>query len=369
MTEPEPKSLYVHIPYCRTICPYCDFSKVHASTNNAELYIGALMAEGMRYSKHSFDTIYIGGGTPSVLSLNMVKTLLTGLKYNFGEAKETTFECNPEDVTPELAVVLVENGVNRISLGVQCADNRLLRLLGRRHSIQQAERAIANLREAGITNINADFIYGIPRETADTVRMDLDFVQRNNLPHCSFYSLQIEPHTLFANSGMKERDPDYLKADYDTIVEFLKKIGLERYEVSNFAKPGFESQHNLTYWRALPYAAIGLGATSYVAGVREVRTRSMKEYLKGNFIRRREEVGPADQEFEYLMLNLRLRDGFSLDEFKDRFGKDFLNSYASNLKKVEGQLKIDSGRVSVLPEKLYILDAILVDLLNFSGVH
>lgn len=361
------KSLYVHIPYCRTICPYCDFCKVMLSTGKSELYVGALLNEDrLRYSGYEFETIYIGGGTPSCLDKNLMSTLLSSLIGSHGVPKELTVECNPEDVDREYAEFLKSNGVNRVSLGVQSSNDRTLRKLGRRHFIKGAENAVKVLRDAGIDNVSADFIYGLPYDNIQNIRDDIDWVLKMQLPHCSFYSCQIEPHTIFGNKKLPEPDQDWLDDAYNIICKGLESGGLKRYEISNFANPGYESRHNLCYWHSNPYGAIGLGATSFENGIREVRIKSMKEYLYGNYTLKTESESIQEQEFDYLMLNLRLTQGFSLAEFKERFGHDFLSDYHDKIQALASVLSIENGWVKVIPDKLYVLDSILVDLLKFK---
>ena len=363
-----PRSLYVHIPFCRRICPYCDFPKVLASTGFQDRYVAALLDEDRGYAGLAFDTIYLGGGTPSCLTAEQLSRIVGTLTQRHGRAQEMTIECNPEDVTKESARLLRALGFNRISLGVQTVDDRTLTLLGRGHDRERAEEAIAHLRAAGLENISCDFIYGLPGEGEDQVRADLDWVGRMDLPHVSFYSLQLEPHTAFFNRGVAEPSQDVFERDYALICRRLEAAGLLRYEISNFARPGFESQHNLCYWHGDAYAAIGYGASSYVDGVRAVRTRNMADYLAGRFIYREEREDLREQEFDYLMCNLRLVRGFSLPDYAQRFHRDFRQAYADKIKILGDMLEFSADRVRVRPADLYILDSVLVDLLDFESI-
>lgn len=365
----KPRSLYVHIPFCRSICPYCDFPKVLLSTGFNKDYVSALLKEDERYRGYGFDTIFLGGGTPSALGGEQLKELLGELTKRHGRPKEMTVECNPEDVDLPFAKALREAGVNRVSLGVQTVDDGYLRKLGRNHTFAKALQAVGFLHEVGIDNLSADFIYALPGQTIADVKKDLDGVdQFRYLTHVSFYSLQVEKHTMFYIQGVKTPDSDTLADMYELINRELARKGFLRYEVSNFAKPGYECQHNLCYWHDDPYAAIGMGATSYENGVREVRNRDIVSYMKGAYVLRREAENAQTREFNFLMLNLRLAKGFALSEFTRRFHKDFLVSYAANIAKVSQSLIVDRQRVRVKPEYLYVLDEVLVDLLNFNGV-
>lgn len=362
---PKAKSLYVHVPFCRNICSYCDFPKVLLKSGYSERYISVLLKEDEKYDGFHFDTIYIGGGTPSCLSYSQLETLLYELTKRHGQPIEFTIECNPEDVNLEFATLIGKYGINRISLGGQTIDDSLLRKLGRKHTFADVIEAVNILRSVGIENISVDFIYGLMGQTVNDIENDLAAVKTLKLPHVSFYSLQVEPNTLLEIQNIAEPDEDFLASCYELILDKLTSFGLNRYEVSNFSKPGYESKHNLCYWHADPFAAIGMGATSYEDGIRQSRTRSIEKYLQGDQIWNKEVESEDDLEFEFIMLNLRLANGFYLDEFKRRFNKDFLVEYDENIEKVKEYLEITKDRVKVKDEHLYILDSILVELLKF----
>lgn len=363
-----PRSLYVHIPFCRHICPYCDFPKLLSSTGYQSRYVSALLREDERYSYLHFDTIYLGGGTPSALEPEQLTKIIKTLISRHGAPKELTVECNPEDVDSRMAQLFYSLGVNRVSLGVQSVSDRTLKYLGRRHTAKGAEIALDNLRSAGIDNVSCDFIYGLPGEGRDELLNDLAWVGAHRLTHVSLYALQLEPHTQMYNQGVKEPDQDTLSDDYELINQTLAKSGMRRYEVSNFCLPGYESLHNLCYWKGDAYAAIGYGASSYVDGVREVRTRNMEEYLSGKFVHSAHRESLREQEFDYLMCNLRLDRGFSLEDFESRFGHSFLESYADRIRILGDRLIVEDGRVRVRPDQIYVLDSVLVDLLDFSSL-
>lgn len=359
------KSLYVHIPFCRHFCTYCDFPKVLLKTGFDRNYVPCLLKEDERYDGYKFDTIYIGGGTPSCLPYQELEKFLSSLVERHGNPQEFTVECNPEDVDEGICYLFKKYGVNRVSVGGQTSSNVLLKKLGRTHTFDDVLKAKEILNNNGIDNVSVDFIYGLFGQTMADLEKDLEEVKKMKLKHVSFYSLQVEPHTILGIQHKEGQDLDLLGDYYDRIVERLKEIGLERYEVSNFSLRGYESKHNLCYWKDDPYGAIGLGATSYENGIREVRTRSIEKYLELNFISSRQEENIDEQEFDFLMLNLRLRDGFLLDEFQKRFKKDFLVSYKDNIESNKDSLVIKDGRCFVKGEKIYLLDSILVDLLHF----
>ena len=237
------------------------------------------------------------------------------------------------------------------------------------HNVPEDLKIIDLSMDYRLKSDDHDFIYGLPGEGENQVQNDLDWVVRMGLPHASFYSLQLEPHTAFFNAGVKEPSQDVFERDYALICARLAKAGLLRYEVSNFARPGFESRHNLCYWQGDAYAAIGYGASSYVDGVRAVRTRDMAQYLAGNYIFEEQRESLREQEFDYLMCNLRLVKGFSLEDYTARFQRDFRQAYADKIKILGNMLEFGHGRVRVCPRDLYILDSILVDLLDFESIE
>lgn len=362
------KSLYVHIPFCRQFCPYCDFPKLLLASGFQDKYTDALLKEDERYLHDHFETIFLGGGTPSCLSLQNLTKLVQTLLKRHGTPLEMTIECNPEDVNPSFVKTVQALGFNRISLGLQTTDDKALKALGRNHTYADCKKAVQLFQQAGITNVSVDFIYGLPHQTMDDIQKDLEAVKEMELPHCSFYALQIEPHTKYFYQHVQTPSPDLLADFYQVIVKNLEKMGLFRYEVSNFARPGYESKHNLCYWHSDDYAAIGIGATSFVNGVREVRTQNLTDYFSGKYLVSQKVEDLRNQEFDFIMLNLRLKTGFSLREYTARFHKDFLKGYGDKLVKLKDFLDIDQERVRVKPKYIYTLDEILVELLNFEGI-
>jgi oxygen-independent coproporphyrinogen-3 oxidase len=364
----KPQALYIHIPFCDHICSYCDFPKYLSSRQKEESYLSALKKELNGIDETDLNTVYIGGGTPSALEPPLLTDLLSFINSKFKIHEEFTLEGNPESLSEEKAQILFNYGVNRVSLGVQSLSGEVLKDLGRLPESQKlAEEAIANLHRAGIFNLNVDFIYGMEKEKDADLQKDVNWALEQKVTHVSAYSIQIEKGTkLYSQPGLTKEE-DGLADDYALLVESLEKAGFQRYEVSNFAKPGFESKHNLTYWHNEEYYAAGLGAVSYVKGLRATRTRNLNKYLAGQeIIDNCQQDDLADREFNYLMLNLRLTEGFSLADFQEKFHKDFMKSYQKELLMAQDRLKIENGRVKVKKDSLYVLDAILVDLLHFK---
>ena len=361
-----PKALYVHIPFCDRICSYCDFAKVLCNTFSEEAYLDRLFKEldEWKIPFDSLDTIYIGGGTPSSLSKENLRRLLSTLHERFLHVKEFTMEANPESLSTEKIQICLENGVNRISLGAQSGDDKTLSLLRRSHSIEDLLCCCDNLHKAGLDNFNLDFIYGLPSMTMEDLKRDIDLSLSLKSKHLSYYALQIEEGTLLYNQKVHALDDDRMREMYDFILKELEKEGYFRYEVSNFARKGYESLHNLTYWHDEQYYAIGLSAASYIGSRRLVNTRSMNHYLAGDYHRNIDIIDEKGEEFEFLMLNLRLASGFSIQHFNSRFHKDFLVFYKKEIKKVKDYIEIVDGYFRIRKEYLYTMDAILLDLLK-----
>lgn len=360
------KSLYVHIPFCDHICSYCDFPKLLSSTNFEKSYLDALIREIESYHIDNLDTMFIGGGTPTALKDEDLETLLRYLHSKFNDLKEFSIEANPESLTESKLDLLSKYGVTRISIGVQTFNSYILQLLNRHHTEEDVIRAIESLKKYSFNSFNLDFIYGIPFQTFDMFKEDVEKAIALNPTHLSFYPLQIEEGTIFGNKRIEEPDSDLLADEYNYLLMRLKDAGYERYEVSNFAKKGYECLHNLTYWHNEDYYAAGLGATSKVDNVRAKRTLSINKYVEGDYFSLKEVEDIADSEFDYLMLNLRLDEGFLREEFSNIYNQDFLVKYSDNINNVKEYLEIDEKRVRVKPEYIYILDSILVDLLHFK---
>ncbi len=327
------KALYIHIPFCEKICAYCDFAKVMTGTFSHWDYLKVLLAdiESQKIPYDSLETIYIGGGTPSCLSLDELDILLSYLYEHFPSVKEFTLEANPESLDKDKIRLCQMYGVNRISLGAQAANDDILKTLNRNHKTADLIRCCNDLHDLHFDNFNLDFIYGLPFMTKKDLDDDIALSLRLKSKHLSYYSLQIEEGTMFYNQKVEAQDDEVMREMYDYLRNKLQEAGFARYEVSNFAIPGYESRHNLTYWHDEEYYAAGLSASGYVNNIRFTNTRSMTKYLKGDFAPSKETIDLKQEEFEFLMLNLRLVQGFSLDKFKSRFQKDFLISYLNEV--------------------------------------
>lgn len=361
MTE----ALYIHIPFCDHICNYCDFPKLLLNYSNPSSYIDVLIAEieGLNIKDDSLKTIYIGGGTPSSLSVEQLKKLLSYLKRRFNHLEEFTMEANPESLTAEKLSIMKSYGVSRLSLGVQSSFDTTLKKLGRKHTSKDVQECVKRIRDSGFTNLNLDFIYGLEGTSIQDLKRDIDFALSLKPQHLSFYSLQIEPNTVFSSKKISSLSDDELADEYQFLCHELSRAGFNHYEVSNFALPSYESKHNLTYWHDEEYYACGLGASSYVDKVRRQNTLSMSRYMNREFIASEEKISPKDEEFEFIMLAFRLQEGISLKRYKERFHADFKSKYHSSLIKEKDFLIIDDEHVAVKPDYFYIIDSIFLNLI------
>ena len=336
MKKNETKAAYVHIPFCSHICYYCDFAKVLMTGQPVEAYIDELLKEYDSYGISSLQTLYIGGGTPSVLPADQLEKLLTHLTKNLDleELEEFTVEANPSDLTDEVLTVLAQSPVNRISLGVQSFDDKLLKKIGRTHTEAQVYSSIERLRAAGFENITIDLIYGLPNQTMEMVERDVQKFLELDLPHVALYSLILEDHTVFMNRQRRGRlrlPSDDRNADmYEYIIETLTAKGYSHYEVSNFGKIGYESKHNMTYWDNAEYYGVGAGASGYLEGIRYKNHGPVHHYLREENKRVNEEVLTRKQRIEEEMfLGLRKKNGVSIERFHKKFGQTLEEIYGT----------------------------------------
>ena len=322
-----PLALYLHIPFCHARCGYCDFVTFTGKEDRIDAYILQLLKEAELYheraGERSIHTLFLGGGTPSILEPAQTHRLFEGLRHSFivEPHAEVTLEANPESVTPEKAKAWREAGINRISIGLQTMDDALLKRIERLHTAQEFKNAYATLRESGFSNLSIDLIYGLPGQTLagwqDTLRATLALKPE----HLSLYALAVEPHTPFAAAGIRT-DSDEQAALYAWAREFLSNSGYPQYEISNFARPGCECRHNLVYWRQQDYLGLGIGAVGCVDGRRWENVKTLDAYeklLAANARPRATEeiLDEKTRKFERLMLGLRLREGFVWGEESD----------------------------------------------------
>jgi len=360
------KSCYIHIPFCNNICSYCDFPKIYNMEKYRSKYLDSLEKEiDSIYKGEILDTIYIGGGTPSCLDINELKRLFSIIKkLKVSDKIEFTIEGNFESTTKEKIDLYKEVGINRLSFGLESINKDNLLFLEREANKEDIIDKIKYCKEIGINNINIDLIYAIPNETIDILKEDIEFIKELNISHISTYSLIIEPHTKLSIRNTKSIDADVDSEMYEFICKELKSLGFNHYEISNFAKKGYESKHNTCYWDNKKYYGFGLGASSYIDNKRITNTRSINKYIDGIY-RLEEEIINNHNEIEYeILLNLRKNTGISLINFKKKFKKNLLDLYNYKDLVDKGFLILKDDNLYIPESKWYVSNEIIVELLE-----
>ncbi len=371
--------LYIHIPFCRSKCLYCDFcSFPHRDEETKAAYVQALQADLVAKSRlctdYTVDTVYFGGGTPTVLSGDQLSALLQTVHthYRVEGGAEISAECNP--VTESLALFrqMRKSGFNRLSIGLQSIHDQELKALGRTHRYADFLSTLEDARCAGFENLSADLMFGIPHQTAERFLATLESVSSLGLEHLSAYSLTVEEGTPFFR--MQDRlelpDEDTVADLYEKMIPFLKDRGFCQYEISNFSKPGYESKHNIKYWKCDPYLGFGPGAHSYFAGERFGNSRDIVAYIQGQDITEERHFLSAKEALnEYIMLRMRLSDGIERAAFAKRFDGDFEKLVREPFAHYQrdGLVCASEDRVRFTPRGFAVSNAILAEVLDFSN--
>ncbi len=360
------KYLYVHIPFCDHICSYCDFSKVFYNESWANQYLDALEFEIKdKCLKDGFDTIYIGGGTPSSLSYDQLQRLFLILKPYSSHVKEYSIEVNPESMNEQKLDLMIQYGVNRFSIGIQSFHDHLLKNIQRYHSSSEAIELINLISSKGITDINADLMYGLPGQKFDDLKEDVHLLVQYPLSHISIYSLILEDHTSLKNMNYIPLDDEEDAKWYEYINMILENNGFKHYEVSNYYKTK-PSIHNLTYWHYEDYEGIGLGAHSLKNKTRYENTRSLKDYLNHCYLKETEVLTDEDSLFEKIMMGLRLTEGIDCHILNKEFNICIEEKYRQVIEKYKNlkMLEYDSRYLKVTKKGMNYLNTILVDFLE-----
>ncbi len=335
--------IYVHIPFCQAKCAYCDFLSFTQPNSEYEAYVDALLAEAVNYKKIygaraiEADTLFIGGGTPSLLGTEEIARLLKGLRTIFAlEKAEITIEANPGTLKSSVVSAWIQGGVNRVSMGAQSFNNNLLAAMGRIHQAADITAGIELLRAKGLKNLSIDLIFGLPEQTFTEWESTLKQAIALKLPHYSVYELKIEKASLWGAQGLLEQDEDTLIAMRELTNKLMLQAGRPLYEISNYAIIGSESKHNLKYWQGKAYLGLGLGASSHFAGRRYQNTENMEHYLQQikqkNLPVALEELMPkAEERAEYIFMGLRKIKGISYRAFAERYGVDLRELYTKQL--------------------------------------
>ena len=361
--------IYIHIPFCRSKCPYCSFYSLNGNEEIKSCYIKKVCDEIKRWGntlKSPVDTVYFGGGTPSLIKSDEMIDILKSINENFNVVinPEITMEVNPADYESVDFEKLKFFGLNRVSIGAQSLDNHELKILGRRHNVNDVFSTYEYVKKAGINNISIDFIIGFPEQNLENLDRMLNFCRDNNIPHVSFYLLKVEENTpYYFNEGLlKFPSDDVCSNFYLYISENMKKIGYNHYEISNFALPGKESKHNLKYWNLENYLGIGPSAHSLIGNKRFYYEDNIYKFNKEAKILS-EGIGGTEE--EYLMLRLRLSEGIKVDQYESKFKVSFPQIYFERIKKYEAfnLVKFNKNEIKLTNKGFLLSNKIISDII------
>lgn len=371
--------IYIHIPFCKSKCSYCDFlSFVPKSEDEKNRYVDYLIKEiglySKLYGKRCVDSIYFGGGTPSLIGTKNVNRIMEAIYSGFNvlDHSENTLEINPGTTDEHLYKEIYKTGINRASLGLQTSDDRIIKTLNRTSSFKDFLKAVNELKESGIKNISADLMLSLPGNTEERELKDAKLISELGINHISAYSLIVHENTPIyediKNKKLILPSEDEERKSYHDLSNFLSEIGYERYEISNFAKSGFESRHNKKYWNLDEYLAFGIGASAFIEGERRKNFSNLKYYYEA--LDRKElpyrveyVLDLSDKMSEYSFLNIRTKDGISLEKFNERFNREFFDVF--NLEKHcdSGLIKIEKGHVVLTEKGMDLSNLVEIDLL------
>ena len=341
---------YIHIPFCQKKCYYCDFCAYMNVEHRIDNYINNLLKEIKLYQDRlccEIDSIYIGGGTPSYIDGKYIEQIIKAIqRFKIDKIKEFTIECNSNSISKDKLLLYKDLGINRISLGVQSFDNKVLKAIGRNHTAEIALNDIDLIRKLGFDNLSFDLMLNLPKQDYKSVKKDLEMVKKISPEHISWYSLILEEGSRFYALDKKGKlelmEVDTEVEIFDNIINELSDIGLKRYEISNFAKEGYESYHNKKYWEGDGYIAFGMSGSGYLSNYRYSNTRNFihfEQMIRENKLPIEDKIyiNNEDREKEYIIFKLRETAGINLEEFKNKFGEDFLIKYKKEIKKFDNQ--------------------------------
>ncbi|MBR5118923.1 MAG: radical SAM family heme chaperone HemW [Muribaculaceae bacterium] len=370
--------LYIHIPYCKSKCIYCDFYST-PQVETMEQYVHSLLCEAeLRKDEiacKNLNTIYLGGGTPSVMPLDLLTKLVKGLEtiFDLSRIEEFTFEVNPDDVTLDYVERLKQLGVNRVSMGVQSFNDNELQAINRRHSAQQAIDAVGAIKDAGITNVSIDLIYGLPGQTLDSWQRNVEQAINLDVQHISAYNLSYEPGTrlwvMRERGKVQEVSDEDCIAMHNTLVKMLKDADFEHYEISNFSRPGYRSRHNSSYWNFTPYLGLGVAAHSFDGATRRYNPSNIKEYINtlsnGNTVFIEEHLEWWERYDEEIMVRLRTSDGLDTSLIEQHYDAQVYNHLLEQAQPFinQGLLKQKGNIITLTPQGVMVSDNIIRDLM------
>ena len=373
--------LYIHIPFCVTKCKYCDFNSFKIDLNEKIKYLNYLGEEMKLYKEEiknrEIDSVFVGGGTPSILNENEIKILFEKIKENFNikSNAEITMECNPGTLTLNKLKVMKKSGVNRLSIGLQAVQNHHLKYIGRIHTFEEFEKNYHDAKQMGFDNINIDLMYALPNQSREDWMESLEKVVKLNPTHISAYSLILEENTeLFK---MYERDEFNLLDEntdiemYEYTINYLKSHGYNQYEISNYAKDNFECKHNVLYWKCEEYVGIGASASGYFNGIRYNNICELDNYekmiLEGEKpIEWEEKLSIKDKIEESIFLGLRMNEGIQISDFKEKYNFDFEKEYKNEIEKLSKMelIEIDNNRMKLTQKGREISNSVFVEFIK-----
>ncbi|MEG2086544.1 MAG: radical SAM family heme chaperone HemW [Clostridia bacterium] len=373
--------IYIHFPFCKSKCIYCNFLSYPQKEALIPEYVSVVNEELKLWSEKTEDftisSVYFGGGTPSLMTAKQLKSIMTTLKEKYALSKdcEISMEMNPASNTAALISRLTDCGINRVSVGLQTDDDYILREIKRPHTTKDYILTIKRLKNAGIKNISTDIILGLPHQNNATVKHTLQLLVDLQIPHISAYGLKVEKGTplykLVRDGIMLLPEEDETVDMYDLVFKTLEKQKIYRYEVSNFAKVGYECKHNINYWEQGRYLGVGLNASGFIGDTRYTNLQDMDKYIQRVKEGKRPEskrhkLSLKETEFEYLMLSLRMERGMDIDKFNEIYYTDFLSRYKTVINKLEkiGVIVYDNHNISVRSEKMYLLNSVLVEFME-----
>lgn len=371
--------IYIHIPFCKSKCSYCDFlSFVPKSEDEKNRYVDYLIKEinlySKLYGKRCVDSIYFGGGTPSLIGTKNVNRIMEAIYSGFNvlDHSENTLEINPGTTDEHLYKEIYKTGINRASLGLQTSDDRIIKTLNRTSSFKDFLKAVNELKESGIKNISADLMLSLPGNTEERELKDAKLISELGINHISAYSLIVHENTPIYEDIKNKKiilpSEDEERKSYHDLSNFLSEIGYERYEISNFAKSGFESRHNKKYWNLDEYLAFGIGASAFIEGERRKNFSNLKYYYEA--LDRKElpyrveyVLDLSDKMSEYSFLNIRTKDGISVEKFNERFNREFFDVFNLEKHYDSGLIKIEKGHVVLTEKGMDLSNLVEIDLL------
>lgn len=376
-------SLYIHIPFCKTKCHYCDFTSFKCNETTMDTYVNSLIRELSLYKEklknHSISTIFIGGGTPSSIDAKYIEKILNFVyeNYNIDSLKEVSIETNPGTLDKYKVKKYKAMGINRVSLGVQSLNDDMLKSIGRSHKAEDVYRSLSLLREEGFKNLNADLMFSLPGQTMDDIEYTLSEIIKMDFEHISLYSLIIEENTpfgvLYKQGKIQPISEDLDRNMYHRSIEILKSAGYDHYEISNFAKDNKECLHNLAYWTIKPYLGVGLSSHSNMFSKRFFNYSDRDRYnesLRGNVlpIEGEEFIGRETLIGEYMIMGLRLIKGVDKDDYKDSFNEDIHSRYGHIIKKHKdnGLIKENDNHIALTQKGLDLSNIVELDFFNLN---